>query len=158
MNYLSRLLSLFILVTIVFLSVSCDDESGSKSEEESQLEKLRGTWNIQSVDNDGQDRLDEYPNMTLAISGTYTEGGTYNYTSDADTWPSVSPWKAIDTWKFKAGSVGNTITRQIDLKDMSYELSESDTKLTIEFNYTGVGFNNARTASVTGDWVFVFTK
>ncbi|MBA4054097.1 MAG: hypothetical protein C0490_05235 [Marivirga sp.] len=138
--------------------MGCDGgDNPEKSQEELQLDKLKSTWTLQSA-NDGTDRTDEYPGMTVTISGTFSEGGTYNYTSDADSWPSVSPWNDIDTWKFKAGSVTSAIVRQSDLQEMSYSLSNGDKTLTISFNYQGPGFNNGRTESVTGDWDFVFTR
>lgn len=158
MKHVSRLLSLLILVSAGLFYVGCDGgDDPEKSQEELQLDKLKATWTLQSA-NDGTDRTDEYPGMTVTISGTFSEGGTYNYTSDADSWPSVSPWKAIDTWKFKTGAVGSVIVRQSDLLDMNYSLSNGDKTLTISFNYTGTGFSNGRTASVTGDWDFVFTR
>lgn len=159
MKYVARLLSLSLLVSAGIFYASCDGGGDpSSSEEETQLNKLKGTWNIQTVDNDGADRTDEYPGMTVNFSGTFSEGGTYNYTSDADSWPSVSPWKALDTWKFKSGSVASVVVRQSDLTEMEYTLSNSDKTLTLEFNYTGPGFANGRTESVTGNWVFVLTK
>ncbi len=157
MKHVARLFSVILLASAGFFYVSCDDDDGGKSEEESQLDKLKATWTLQSA-NDGTDRTDEYPNMTMTISGTFTAGGTYNYSSDADSWPSVSPWKAIDTWKFKSGSVGNTIIRQTDLLEMNYSLTNSDKTLTISFTYAGTGFNNGRTESVDGNWDFVFTR
>jgi len=157
MNRVTKLLSLFLIAGIALLYIGCDDDP-KKSEEETQLDKLRGTWNIESVDNDGTSRTDEYPNMTLTISGTFTTAGLYQYTSDADEWPTVSPWKAEDGWKFKTADVARTITRQQDLIEMTYTLSNSDNTLTLDFNYSGAGFHNGRTESVSGDWSFVFTK
>ena len=157
MKYVARLLSVILLASAGLFYMSCDEENGGKTAEETQLDKLKATWTLQSA-NDGTDRTDEYPNMTVTFSGNFSEGGTYNYTSDADSWPSVSPWKAIDTWKFKAGSVESIIIRQVDLLEMQYALTNSDKTLTLSFNYTGTGFNNSRTASVTGDWDFVFTR
>lgn len=157
MKHVARLLSLLLLVVAGIFYASCDDGNGEKSQEEIQLDKLKATWTLQSA-NDGTDRTDEYPGMTVTISGTFSENGTYNYSSDADSWPSISPWKAIDTWKFKSGSVTNTIIRQSDLQEMTYSLSNSDKTLTISFNYQGPGFNNGRTESVDGDWDFVFTR
>jgi hypothetical protein len=158
MKHVSRLLSLIILVSAGLFYVSCDgSDDGDKSQEELQLDKLKSTWTLQSA-NDGTDRTGDYEDMTVTISGTFSEGGTYNYTSDATNWPSVSPWKAIDTWKFKSGSVTSAIVRQSDLQEMNYSLSNGDKTLTISFNYQGPGFNNGRTQSVTGDWDFVFTR
>ena len=159
MKYVARLLSLSLLVSATIFYASCDGSGDPEtSQEETQLNKIKGTWNIQSLDNDGTDRTDEYPGMTVTFAGTYSEGGTYNYTSDADSWPSVSPWKALDTWKFKSGSVPSIVIRQSDLTEIEYTLSNSDKTLTLEFSYTGPGFANGRTESVTGGWVFVLTK
>jgi hypothetical protein len=158
MKYIARLLSLAILVSTSSFYVGCDDDDGGdKPQEEVQLDKLKSTWTLQSA-NDGTDRTTDYPGMTVTISGTFSEGGTYNYTSSASDWPSASPWKATDTWKFKAGSVTSTLVRQSDLQEMNYSLSNSDKTLTISFNYQGEGFNNGRTHVVTGDWDFVFTR
>lgn len=159
MKYVARLLSLSLLVSAGLFYASCDGgEDPGTSQEETQLNKLKGTWNIQSVVNDGTTRTDEYPGMTVTIAGTFVEGGTYNYTSDADSWPSVSPWKALDTWKFKSANVGSIVIRQSDLTEMTYTLSNSDKTLSLDFNYEGPGFNNGRTETVTGNWVFVLTK
>ena len=159
MKYVARLLSLLILVSAGIFYASCDGgDDPQKSQEEAQLEKLSGTWNIQSVNNDGTDRTDEYPGMTVNFAGTYTEGGTYNYTSDADSWPSVSPWKALDTWKFKSGSVTSIVVRQSDMTEINYTLGNSDKTLTLDFSDQGPGFANGRTESVEGNWVFVLTK
>jgi hypothetical protein len=157
MKHVARLFSVILLAGAGLFYMGCDDDDGGKSQEQTQLDKLKATWTLQSA-NDGTDRTDEYPNMTLTFTGTFSEGGTYNYSSDADSWPSVSPWKAIDTWKFKSGSVENIIIRQVDLLEMNYSLTNSDKTLTISFTYSGTGFNNGRTESVDGDWDFVFTR
>jgi len=157
MKHVARLFSLLILVSSGLFYVGCDGGDDPKSEEESQLDKLKATWTLQTA-NDGTDRTDEYPNMTVTISGTFSEGGIYNYSSVADSWPSVSPWNDIDTWKFKSGSVANSIIRQSDLQEMTYTLSNGDKTLEIAFNYQGPGFNNGRTESVTGNWTFTFTR
>jgi hypothetical protein len=159
MKYVARLLSLFILVSAGIFYSSCDGgDDPQKSQEETQLEKLKGTWNILSVVNDATERTDEYPGMTVTIAGTFSEGGIYNYTSDATSWPSQSPWKALDTWKFNAGSIGSVLVRQSDLTPITYTLSNSDKTVELRFDYSGPGFSNGRTESVAGEWIFTFTK
>lgn len=157
MKHVARLFSLILLVSATISYTGCSSSGGDKSTEELQLDKLKFTWTLQTA-NDGTDRTDEYPGMTVIISGTFSEGGTYNYTSTADSWPSISPWKADDTWKFNAGSVTSGIIRQSDLQEMNYNLTNSDKTLTIDFVYSGPGFNNGRTESVEGNWEFVFTR
>lgn len=158
MKFVTKWRSLITLFAAVLVLSSCGGDDNEKSEEELQLDKLRGTWTLSSVQNDGVDRTDEYPNMSITLSGTYTSGGTYNLASVADEWPSISPWKATDTWKFAPDNVGTIIVRQIDLQAMNYSLSNSDNTLTIEFTYGGQGYNNGRTESVGGNWKFTFTR
>ncbi len=158
MEFVSKRLSILSLVLSLIILTGCGDDNPTPTAEETQLKKLVGAWTLSSVENDGVDRTDEYTGMTLTISGTYTSGGTYNYTSAATEWPSVSPWKASDTWKFKASSVNSVIVRQFDLQEMNYTLANSDAQLTFDFTYSGEGFNNGRAESVGGAWTFVFTK
>lgn len=158
MKHLGRILSLLVLVSAGLFFANCggSDPSGP-SEEETQLNKFKATWTLSSA-SDGTDRTDEYPGMTATFSGTFVAGGTYNYTSDATSWPSVSPWKKAGTWKFKSDAIGSKIIRIDDGQEMDYSFSNGDKTLTIEFTYTGTGFNNGRVNSVEGDWSFVFTR
>jgi hypothetical protein len=159
MKYVARILSLLILVSAGIFYASCDGSEGpGTSQEQTQLDKLKGTWNIQSVVNDATTRTDEYPGMTVTFAGTFVEGGTYNYTSDATDWPSVSPWKALDTWKFDPSKISSVLVRQIDQTPITYTLSNSDKTLELKFDYSGPGFANSRVESVAGEWIFTFTK
>ncbi|MBL0742918.1 hypothetical protein [Chryseolinea lacunae] len=160
MKHLARLLSLLILVSAGFFYAGCSKKDDNQSEEETQLNKLKSDqWTLTSA-KDPSDRTSEYPGMKLTISGTFSEGGVYHYTSSATSWPSVSPWKKESDWKFQAGAVSNTIIRLADDQVMNYTLSNGDKTLTIAFTYpeSGEGFNNGRTESVSGDWTFVFTR
>jgi hypothetical protein len=159
-----KFVSKWVLFTTLFAAIlvlnGCGGDDPEKSEEEVQLDKLRGSWTMTSVENDGIDRSEEYPGMKISLSGSYTENGTYGLSSEVtdNDWPSVSPWKAIDSWKFDTATPGSIVVRQSDLTDLNYTLSNSDSQLRIEFSYAEDGFNNGRTASVGGNWVFTFTK
>lgn len=160
MNHLSRIFSLLLLVSVAVLNSNCDgSDDPEKTEEELQLDKLKASqWTLLSA-SDGTDRTSEYPGMTLNYTGTFSAGGTYAYTSNATSWPSASPWKKNDSWKFVSGSVTNKIIRLSDDVEMTYSLTNSDKQLSLSFNYTGPGFNNAgRLETVEGDWVFTFTR
>lgn len=159
MNHLHKLLCILFLVSTAVVSTNCDgSDDPSKSEEELQLDKLKASqWTLLSA-SDGTDRTSEYPGMTLTFSGTFNNGGTYSYTSNATAWPSLSPWNESDSWKFVSGSVGNKIIRLSDDVEMTYSLTNSDKQLSLSFNYTGPGFNNGRVETVEGDWVFTFTR
>jgi hypothetical protein len=159
MNRITRILSLFLLVSaVVFFSNCGGGDDPTTSEEEIQLDKFKaGTWTLISA-SDGSDRTSEYPGMTLTYSGTFSAGGTYSYSSTATSWPSISPWEKAGTWKFVSGSVSSKLIRLSDDEEMTYTLSNSDKQLSISFNYTGPGFHNGRVASVEGNWVFTFTR
>ena len=159
MNHLSRLFFLSLLVGVTIFSSSCDnDDDPGKTEEETQLEKLKAApWQLISA-NDGTDRTSEYPGMTLTYSGSFSTGGTYAYTSSATSWPSASPWKQNDSWKFVAGSTSRKLIRLSDDTEMTYALSNSHKQLTLTFDYAGPGFNNGRVEEVEGQWVFTFTR
>jgi hypothetical protein len=160
MNHLARILSLLVLVSAAVFFTNCGGgDDPEKSEEEIQLEKLKAAqWTIQSVTVDGGDKTQDYPGMTLTLSGSFSPGGTYNYTSTATSWPVKSAWKEEDTWKFKSGAVGTTLIRLSDDEEMTYTLTNSDKQLSISFNYVGPGFENGRVGSVDGDWTFIFTR
>ncbi|MEJ1237606.1 hypothetical protein WBG78_05745 [Chryseolinea sp. T2] len=158
MKFVTKWSSFITLFAAILVLSSCGGDDPEKSEEEVQLEKLKGTWTMASVQNDGVDRSDEYPGMKITLSGTYVSGGTYDLTSSATDWPSLSPWKASDKWKFNSANVSSIIVRVTDNLDMNYTLGNSDKQLTITFNYSGPGFNNSRTSSVSGSWTFTFTK
>jgi hypothetical protein len=158
MRFVTKWFSFITLFAAILVLNGCGGGDPEKSEEEVQLDKLRGTWTMVSVENDGVDRTDEYPGMKITLSGSYTEGGTYSLSSQATTWPSLSPWNATDTWKFNSATPSSLIVRVSDQVDMNYTLTNSDGQLRIEFDYSGAGFHNTRTASVSGNWVFTFTK
>jgi hypothetical protein len=162
MNHLTRIISLAVLVSVGLFYTGCDGgDDDEKSQEQIQLEKLVSSeWTLFSA-KDPTDRTSEYPGMTLSISGTFaSEGGTYNYTSSATSWPSASPWDKESSWKFLTGSVGTKIIRLSDDQEMTYTLSNSDKQLTIAFIYSSTtGFENVgRAASVSGNWEFIFTR
>ncbi len=66
MNIIARSLSLLLLVSAGLFYAGCSGDDDPKSSEETQLDKLKATWTLQSA-NDGTDRTDEYPNMTVTI-------------------------------------------------------------------------------------------
>jgi hypothetical protein len=160
MNHLSRILSLLLLVSAAVFFSNCDGgDDPQKTEEEIQLEKFEaGQWTIQTVTNDGVNRTTEYPGMTLSFTGTFATGGTYQYSSNATSWPAMSPWEKSGTWKFVSGSVGSKIIRLTDDVEMTYAFTNSDKQLSLTFNYTGGGFDNGRVEKVEGAWSFIFTR
>jgi len=166
MKIASRLLSLLILGLITTFYTGCKkDDDNKKTEEEIQLDKLKGVWNLVSA-NDGDDRTDSFapapgadPNLVLTVEGNFVQGGTYNY-SFTGTRPDPSPWPASGAWKF-----GTNKLTQIDrdpggLNEIPMTYQVTATELILSFNIPAghSGWPGSRINSVTGDWTFTFTK
>mgnify|MGYP003551524540 CR=1 FL=1 len=59
MKHVSRLFSVILLAGAGLFYMGCDDDDGGKSQEQTQLDKLKATWTLQSA-NDGTDRTDAH--------------------------------------------------------------------------------------------------
>ncbi len=130
------------------------------TEEELQLNKLKGTWHLISA-NDGQDRTDDFPNLAVTIAGTYVAVGTYNY-GFTGTRPDPSPWPADGTWKFGTNKLMEMIRDPGGVNELLMGYSVTDTEFIISFNVpddsAGWAGGTTRMKSVTGDWTFTFGK
>ncbi len=159
MKHLARILSLLILVSAGLFFANCGGgDPSDTSEEETELNKFKGVWNMTGVTLDGVSKITDYDGVEVTFTGTFSAGGKYNYTSTADGWPDVTAWKEDSEWKFK--TVGTAITRLDDNPDVdiAYDfLSDGSLQLTID-NYDGESYTNGRVNSVAGDWVFTLTK
>ncbi len=160
MKHLARILSLLMLVSAGLFITSCGGgDPTDTSEEETELNKFKGPWDMSEVTLDGVVQAD-YDNVVVTFAGTFgTAGGSYSYTSTADGWPDVSAWDKDAPWKFKV--VGVSITRTDDNPDVdiAYVFSNGGNtlKLTIE-DYQGESYTNGRVNSVDGKWVFTLNK
>jgi hypothetical protein len=166
MKHLARLLSLLLLVSAgAFFSNCGGGDDGGTSEEETQLNKLKATWELTSVTLEGtpDDRFDG-ADLTLTITGNFSEGGKYNYsfaTNGAQI--DASPFPESGKWRFGSPLASSIIRLDSELNstyaDVEMGYSTDGTTLTLSIaGYTGSNFVIGRTASVEGDWVFVFTK
>lgn len=158
MKVIARILSLVMLAGIATFYMSCKgDDPEQKPKEEVQLDKLKGTWALQSATLDGAARTD-FVSVVLTVTGNYAgDGATYNY-SFTGTFPNPSPWPKTGTFKFGA----NPETQIIRLDDdpdfgINYSVTTTSLTLTLE-NYVGSGFAGGRVEEVEGEWVFTFTK
>ena len=161
MKIASRILSLMILVMVTTFYVGCKkDDDDKKTEEEIQLDKLKGVWTVVSA-NDGDDRTADFddPAMVLTLEGNYAEGGTYNYSLTGER-PDPSPWPASGTWKFGTNKSTQIVRDPGGVNEIAMTYSVTDTDLIIEFNVPdgSAGWPGGRIGSVTGDWTFTFTK
>lgn len=162
MKITARILSLSILAIVSILYTGCKkDDDDKKTEEQTQLEKLKGVWSLQSA-NDGQDRTSEFANLVLTLEGNYVEGGTYNY-SFTGTRPDPSPWPVSGTWKFDPANKSTQIIRDpggVNEITMTYQVTDSNLifSFTVPDGSTGWPGGTSRTRSVSGDWTFTFVK
>ncbi len=120
-----------------------------------QLEKLRGTWVIQSVQGPGGNRTSEFPGFSLTLTGT-NGNTTFNYT--AANRPALSPWPASGTFTFDDQSPEIAIIRNDPSPRpavlTAYRFLNNDSQLELEFDFDGQGYT--RTKVVEGTWTFVF--
>ena len=165
MNIALRLLSLMILVLVTSFYMGCKDkDEDKKTVEQTQLEKLKGVWVIQTATVDGNDRSSAFtmaPALTLDLSGTYAEGGTYQYSLTGSR-QDPSPWPDEGKWKFGTNKSTEIIRDPNTDIETSMTYSVSDTDLIISFSLgdgaAGWPIGNGRANSVTGEWTFTFTK
>ncbi len=165
MKLLIRTLSLVVIASLTLFFANCGGGEDEKDPEEVQLGKLSKTWSIKTsggADLEGDDRTADFANFKLTISGEYDSGspeGPYDYDVTGSR-PNPSPWPDAangngGTWTFEGTPDGDSglIVRD-DGIGMNYTISGGE--LTLTFNFTGPGYDGARTAEVGGNWTFVF--
>jgi hypothetical protein len=160
MKMLTRTLSLVVITSLGFYCVGCGGETTEPDlVEKVQLAKLSSTWNVSSVTLDNNSRISDFTNFKLTLAGTFKDSspkGPYQY-SVSGSRPSNNPWPpAGGNWSFGADTSKDIVRH--DNPDLSMSYTVTDTQLTLTFNYTGNGFIGGRTAQVSGNWVFTFTK
>jgi hypothetical protein len=160
MKLLKRILSLLVIAGLTTFYVSCKKPSDKKTDEELQLGKLTQVWVLSSA-NDGTNRTTDFPGLKLTLSGSFAQGGTYNY-SFTGTRPNPSPWPVSGTWKFGSNVKQDIIRDPGTASEINMTYSVTDTNLTVAFTVangsTGWAGGTSRTRSVSGDWTFEFTK
>ncbi len=157
MKYSSRILSLLILVSMTVFFAGCDKgEDNKKSKKDQQIAKLVGTWNFQSGTFDGE--LEGYDDFTLVIDG---DAGDDVLTYDASGRPAgKGPWPMGGDLSFGADVLHDLIRDEGSADELEMTYTVTDNSLTIEFDFTGTGYegDGARTENIEGTWVFNFTK
>ena len=160
MKIAPKILSLLVIGLITIFYAGCNkNDDKKKTEEETQLGKLKSSWNIVSA-NDGDDRTADFTGLILTVSGNFVQDGTYQY-SLTGTRPNPSPWPASGTWKFGTNKSSQIIRDPGTASEIPMTYVVSDSELTLSFEvpegsegWTGSG----RIQSVTGQWTFTFSK
>ena len=159
MKLITRLLSLSVLVAAAILYAGCDGGGDdTKSEQETQLEALVGTWTLTSADLDGDDKLLLFTNVKLTLSGSFVNPDTDLYTySFTGTLPSPAPFPKSGKWIF-GSNVKTQIIRDPGTEDFPISYTLAGTTLTLTFDCEECDYPGGRVSSVNGEWVMVFTK
>ena len=118
-----------------------------------QLDLLsKGPWKATGVTLGGVDKMSDYPNFTLTMTGT--KGNTQFSFSTAGR-PSLSPWPANGNFTFDSTSPATKLSRD-DTPPVPVDYTATATTLTMSFQFNGNGYT-ARIGSVKGDWAFTFS-
>lgn len=161
MKITSRILSVVILLAVVTFYAGCKKDDPEKmTEEQTQLEKLKGSWALVSATMDGDTRTDDFPGLVLTLSGNYVEGGKYIY-SFTGTRPDPSPWPVDGDWMFGNPKTSQMIRDPDSADEIPMTYTVTDANLTISFDVPdGAGWagGSSRVQSVTGAWTFSFEK
>jgi hypothetical protein len=152
-----RILVGLLLVGVLITYSGC----GSRHHDEEpitdqQIDKLNQTWKVSAVSLDGANKTSDYtstsPIFQIALSGTHGST-TVNYTCTGR--PSKSPWPASGSFTFVTTAVTDPQTKLTRDDAVPVTYSVTTAQLELAFVYSGAGFD-ARTANVSGQWVFTF--
>jgi len=137
----------------ILLQTGCSDDE-TKSEKDTQLDKLSHTWELTSAKLDGAD-AEGYESFEVTLSGS---AGASVFAYGVVGRPEVSPWPSGGTWTF-----GPTISSQLvrdpdtdDELDIAYVVT--NTTLEIDFQFSGEGYETGKVRSAEGHWEYTFTK
>lgn len=117
-----------------------------------QFTKLAKSWKATGVKLDGVDKLADYPNFVLTISGTKA---TPPFDYSVAGRPQLSAWKASGKWTFDTDPIIQIIRDAGTSDELKMSYSVNATTLEIQFTYNGAGYT--RVEQVIGVWSFTFT-
>jgi hypothetical protein len=149
---MKKFLTIAVLGVLTTLSACKDKDEPSK--EVVQLGKLSDTWQLKSVTQDDVE-VEGYEDFSLTLSGS-TAAATFTYATSGR--PALSPWPAGGSWTF-GSSIASQLIRDAGTDDeVQIAYTVTATSLTLEFEFIGEGYENARVNSPEGQWVFTFDK
>ena len=117
-----------------------------------QFTKLAKSWKATGVKLDGVDKLADYPNFVLTISGTKA---TPPFDYSVAGRPQLSAWKSSGKWTFDTDPIAQIIRDAGTSDEVKMSYSVNATTLEIQFTYNGAGYT--RVEQVKGIWSFTFT-
>jgi uncharacterized membrane protein (UPF0136 family) len=117
-----------------------------------QLDLLTNTtpWKVVAVTLGGVDKMSDYTNFQLTMTGT-TGQPAFNYSTSGR--PSLGPWPSSGQFTFVTASTTDLSRNDTPPVIVQYAVTASN--LNMSFSFAGNGYTN-RTTNVTGDWIFTF--
>ncbi|MDZ4716333.1 MAG: hypothetical protein SH819_12785 [Cytophagales bacterium] len=151
----SNLLIALILLGISASFMNCgSDPAPAVDPKNAQLTKLSKTWKVINAASDvtfttgsSPQPVAGYGSFTVTVTST-PGSSTFNYSITGRPSPTTA-WPASGTFTFETDFA--TVVKRDDGILITY--SVTDTKLQLNFNYTGAGFNS-RVGNVQGSWSF----
>ncbi len=147
---------LFRLCLLFFtaLAAGCGSKNNSPSSEEIQVNKLTATWKIKSVMKDGVAES-AYDNLKLTISGSASSKSNVYAVSGR---PAKNPWPAGGFWIFGSDVMTQLVRDKGTPDELRMTYLVDNTSLTIQFQFSGVGYAPGKMSSATGSWSIVFAR
>jgi hypothetical protein len=131
-----------LLVVVSLTHTSCDGNDPDPKADA--LKQLTGSWQVSRVTVDGMDKTDLFDDFSLVIASKQ-----FSAANGEPVWP------ASGTWSFTNGQT-TTFTRDDGV--IVTIASVSSTRLTLSLAWTKTTYGAGRSASVSGEHVFEFTK
>lgn len=118
-----------------------------------QLDLLtKSPWNATGVTLDGVDKMSDYANFVLTMTGTK---GNPQFTFSTAGRPTLSPWPLNGNFTFDSNSPATKLSRN-DTPPVAVDYTATASTLTMNFDFNGNGYT-ARIGSVKGHWIFTFS-
>jgi len=156
MKIAARLLSLLILTSVITLYVGCSkDDPAPKSEKDTQIGLLNGTWNATAVSFQDMPITSGYENFQLVIEGTEGQN-SLQYTVTGR--PEASAWEANGTFAFDTDANVKEVLIRDPNSATSVTITYGVTETTLQMDFTYDGEPISRTKNVSGAWKFTFEK
>lgn len=146
-----------LVISILSMLSGCDNDTPPDLRNDL-AEKLKGNWRLQEVTFDGMEQAG-YDDFEITLAATDVEG-VFSY--ETGLRPPVSPWMMTGLWEFsqnyKTEIIRDGATEDELVVSYKIEMTTLNEKvLTLRFLFNGPGYE-ARTASASGQWKFVFIK
>jgi hypothetical protein len=140
-----------LFVFFITLLISC--AKNNPSTEEIQRGKLVATWLLTNVTKDDVWQSG-YEQSQMIISGSSAKSLFYTFTAS----PAKSPWPSRGAWVFGNDATTQLIRDKGTADELPIAYSITGNTLTLNFQFSGVGYPAGKADAASGNWTFVFSK